>query len=96
MDDIQKLRLFFQTIGDANRLRIIHVIGDQERSVSEIVSATKLSQPLVSHHLRTLKENQILDTRRKGPFIYYKVHNIDYNGSTRDNDWSMKIKSLQI
>jgi len=37
------------------------------------VKATKLSQPLVSHHLRVLKENRILETRRNGPFIYYYI-----------------------
>jgi DNA-binding transcriptional ArsR family regulator len=73
MDNAQKLQLVFQTLGDANRLRIIQFIGEKECSVSEIVQASNLSQPLVSHHLRVLRENQVLDTERKGPFVYYKL-----------------------
>ena len=73
MDEAQKLQSVFQTLGEANRLRIIKFIGDQERSVSQIVEETGLSQPLVSHHLRTLRESLILDTKRQGPFIYYKL-----------------------
>lgn len=73
MEDVQKLQLLFQTLGDTNRLKIIHFIGEQDRSVSEIVEATGLSQPLVSHHLRTLRESLILETKRSGPFIYYKL-----------------------
>ena len=73
MDNAQKLQLIFQTLGDANRVRIIQFIGEKECSVSEIVQASKLSQPLVSHHLRVLRENQVLDTERKGPFVYYKL-----------------------
>lgn len=73
MDNAQKLQLIFQTLGDANRLRIIQFIGEKECSVSEIVQASNLSQPLVSHHLRVLRENQVLDTERKGPFVYYKL-----------------------
>jgi DNA-binding transcriptional ArsR family regulator len=73
MDDAQKLQLAFQTLADANRLRIIKFIGEQECAVSEIVKATGLSQPLVSHHLKTLKNRQFLETRRQGPFIYYKL-----------------------
>ena len=73
MDDALKLQVFFQTLGDANRLRIIKFIGDRECSVSEIVKATGLSQPLVSHHLRAMRNSQILETERKGPFIYYKL-----------------------
>lgn len=73
MNEANKLQYLFQTLGDANRLKIIKFIGNQERSVSEIVEETKLSQPLVSHHLRTLREKEILETKRNGPFIYYKL-----------------------
>lgn len=73
MDETIKLQMFFQTLGDSNRLKIIKYIGDKECSVSEIVESTGLSQPLVSHHLRTLRENQVLATNRKGPFIYYTL-----------------------
>jgi DNA-binding transcriptional ArsR family regulator len=73
MDGANKLQLIFQTLGDANRLRIIHFIGEQERSVSEIVQTLSLSQPLISHHLKVLRENQVLETERKGPFVYYRL-----------------------
>ena len=73
MDDLKKLQLIFQTLSDFNRLGIIRFICEKERSVGEIVKTTKLSQPLVSHHLRILKENGILETKRKGPFIFYYV-----------------------
>jgi DNA-binding transcriptional ArsR family regulator len=73
MDHAQKLQLIFQTLGDANRLRIVQVIGEKECTVSEIVQALNLSQPLVSHHLRVLRENQILDSERKGPFVIYRL-----------------------
>ncbi len=73
MDEAVRLQFLFQTLGDANRLRIIRFIGGKERSVSEIVSATGLSQPLVSHHLRVLRERQVLEPRRQGPFILYAV-----------------------
>lgn len=73
MDDLKKLQLIFQTLSDYNRLGIISFICEKESSVGEIVKATKLSQPLVSHHLRVLKENRILETKRNGPFIYYYI-----------------------
>jgi DNA-binding transcriptional ArsR family regulator len=65
--------MIFQTLSDYNRLGIIRFICERESPVGEIVKATKLSQPLVSHHLRVLKENGILDTKRKGPFIFYFI-----------------------
>ncbi len=76
MNDARLLELFFQTIGKENRIKIIRFIGNEERSVSEIVEFTTLSQPLVSHHLKTLRNSSILVTKRNGPFIYYRLTNI--------------------
>ena len=73
MDNANKLQIFFQTLGDVNRLKIIEFIGSKEQSVSAIVKATGLSQPLVSHHMRILRENHILETKRNGPFVYHKL-----------------------
>ena len=73
MDDLKKLQLIFQTLSDYNRLGMIKFICEKERSVGEIVKETKLSQPLVSHHLRVLKESGILETKRNGPFIFYYI-----------------------
>jgi DNA-binding transcriptional ArsR family regulator len=73
MNDLRKLQLIFQTLSDYNRLGMIRFICEKERSVGEIVKEIKLSQPLVSHHLRVLKENGILETKRNGPFIFYYI-----------------------
>ena len=73
MEDIKKLEFVFQTLADSNRLRILRHIGKNTCSVSEIVAATGLSQPLVSHHLKILRERAILETKRKGPFILYAL-----------------------
>ena len=73
MTEIKKLQAIFQTLSDYNRLSIVKAICDKECSVGEIVSSTRLSQPLVSHHLRVLKENDFLVTKRKGPFVFYSL-----------------------
>ena len=73
MKNHSKLQKLLHTLSDINRLNIIQCIGEQAPSVGEIVNATDLSQPLVSHHLKVLKENAIVKTRRKGPFIYYQL-----------------------
>ncbi len=73
LKDAARLQAFFQTLGDATRLRIIQFIGAEDRSVSEIVDFLRQSQPLVSHHLRVLRESGILEAKRHGPFIRYSV-----------------------
>ena len=76
MNSLKKLQQIFQTLSDYNRLIIIKSISDKTCSVGELVKATKLSQPLVSHHLRVLKDNEILETKRNGPFIYYFLRDV--------------------
>ena len=73
MEEIKKLQAVFQTLSDLNRLKIIKSISDKECAVGEIVKSTGLSQPLVSHHLKTLKTNGFLETKRNGPFIYHYI-----------------------
>lgn len=70
---MEKIKKVFQTLADSNRLKIIHSISDKEMSVGELVKITSLSQPLVSFHLRVLKQNGLMTTTRNGPFIYYSV-----------------------
>ncbi len=73
MDDAKRLQFCLKTLGDVNRLRIIKFIGEHERSVSQVVEETGLSQPLVSHHLRILKNANLLEAKRQGPFIRYQL-----------------------
>ncbi len=76
MNKLKNLQQVFQTLSDYNRLVMIKTISDKECSVGELVKTTRLSQPLVSHHLRVLKDNGILETKRNGPFIYYYLRDI--------------------
>ncbi len=72
-ENIHLLASFFKALGDENRLRIIFALKSSEKSVSQIVQELGLSQPLVSHHLRELRYNQIVSVRKEGPFIYYRL-----------------------
>jgi DNA-binding transcriptional ArsR family regulator len=58
-------------ISDENRLRILLCLTQSRKSVTRIVEEVGLSQPLVSHHLKELKQCLLVDIERKGPFIYY-------------------------
>jgi DNA-binding transcriptional ArsR family regulator len=62
-------------LADENRLRILQILGREKKSVTQIVEALELSQPLVSHHLKELRRNHLLKVEREGPFVYYQVKN---------------------
>lgn len=68
---VEMIAEIFKTLSDANRLRIIKSLTMNCQSVSAIVNATGMSQPLVSHHLRVLKKHGLARAERHGAYIYY-------------------------
>lgn len=74
---VDQLAKLFKILGDANRLRILFTIGKGERSVSEIIEATGLSQTLASFHLRALRSAGVVTAERQGAFIYYRLVQVD-------------------
>ena len=71
IEAVSELADLFQLMSDANRLRIILSVIDQEKAVSDIAASLSLSQPLVSHHLRLLRAARILRSERRGRQIFY-------------------------
>jgi DNA-binding transcriptional ArsR family regulator len=65
------LAFLARALSDENRLRILLLLSDGKKSVSQIVEELHLSQPLISHHLRELKRALLVEVERKGPFVYY-------------------------
>jgi DNA-binding transcriptional ArsR family regulator len=49
-----------KALSDENRLTILLAVADHESSVTELMAATGLSQTLVSHHLKSLRENGLV------------------------------------
>ncbi len=65
---------FFKALADPNRLRILKILLQGERCVSDICAALEnLSQPSVSHHLGVLKQAGLVQDRRDGKEVYYSV-----------------------
>lgn len=63
----------FKALGDPVRLEIIRLLLDKELCVCHILSAFKVSQPTISHHLKALKYAGVVNDRREGKWIYYSL-----------------------
>jgi ArsR family transcriptional regulator, lead/cadmium/zinc/bismuth-responsive transcriptional repressor len=70
-DQTVELAELFRLMGDASRLKIVVACLSKPRCVSDIASQTRLSQSLVSHHLRLLRATRMLRAGRKGKQIFY-------------------------
>ena len=64
----------FNAVAEPRRRDILNFIAMQERSVSEIVDALEMEQPSVSKHLKVLKEVGLVDVRREGRQMLYRVN----------------------
>src|SRR5262245_47346234 len=65
--------LFFRALADATRLRIIHLIGDQEVCVCFFVDILQTHQPKIGRHLAYLRRAGIVATRREGIWMHYRI-----------------------
>lgn len=63
----------FQLISDPTRLKILWLLSHYELCVNNIAIGINMSAPAVSHHLKLLKQSQLIDSKRDGKEIYYKI-----------------------
>ena len=71
--DHEGLAELFDALSDPTRLRIVHVLLQQEMCTNDLAAALKLSEPAVSQHLRVLRNLDIATPRRAGRIVYYGV-----------------------
>ena len=61
-------------LGNENRLLILcHLMMRKEMKVGDIVDAVKLSQSALSQHLTKLREDGLVEFRRKSQTLYYRI-----------------------
>src|SRR5258707_14929831 len=64
----------FNAVAEPRRRDILNYLALQERSVSEIVGAMEMEQPSVSKHLKVLREVGLVEARREGRQMLYRVN----------------------
>ena len=64
---------FLKALSHETRLLAICYIGDGEKSVHDLEKFLGTTQTTISQHLAKLRDKKILDTRRDGNQVYYRV-----------------------
>lgn len=64
---------FFRILGHPARVRILELLSEGERSVGDLQNELGLDSSGTSQHLGVLRRHGILDTRREGTSIYYRI-----------------------
>ncbi len=71
--DILLMVKLFKVLADETRIKILYAISKHEVCVSDIASIINLSQSAVSHQLSTLKDANLIRSRREKQTIYYTL-----------------------
>lgn len=62
-----------KALSDRNRVRIVAALGERELCVCQIVELLKLAHSTVSKHLAILDQADIVECRKDGRWIYYRL-----------------------
>jgi ArsR family transcriptional regulator len=62
-----------KSLANAKRLEIISLVCKRERHVDELAEAMGIGKANVSQHLAVLRDKGIVDARREGQYVYYRI-----------------------
>jgi ArsR family transcriptional regulator len=71
--DLRPLSRVFRALGDETRLRIMALLAHGELCVCHVEQALGLTQPNASRQLGILRTAGLVDSRREGSWVYYRI-----------------------
>jgi DNA-binding transcriptional ArsR family regulator len=69
----QRASILLKALSHETRLLILYILAEGERTVTEIEDLLGLQQAVVSQHLARLRMDQLVETRRDGRLIRYRL-----------------------
>jgi DNA-binding transcriptional ArsR family regulator len=81
----------FHVLADPSRRAIFELLTRGEAAVKELTARFDISQPAVSQHLAALKDAGLVDGRREGRCVYYRV---DPRGMKPLIDWIAQYRAF--
>lgn len=66
--------LFFSTLANDSRLKILNTLRKNPKNVTEICHETHFEQSMVSHNLKELEYHGMIFKEKKGKFRYYRLN----------------------
>jgi DNA-binding transcriptional ArsR family regulator len=71
----RKQSKFFKALSDEKRIRILKLLTVREMCVCELMVALDTTQPNLSHHLKILENQGLVNRRKEGKWAYYSITN---------------------
>lgn len=71
--DVKKLSTLLKIVSDNSRLQLLCMLNNGEHCVCQLMEHLKLSQSLISHHLKDLRDCGLVSDRKDGKWSYYSL-----------------------
>lgn len=75
--DLEALTTVYSALADPTRLRILSLLGDGEICVCHLHASLDVPQPTASRHLAYLRKSGLVEARREGIWMHYKLAAIE-------------------
>ena len=75
---MKNLIIFFKAMGEETRVKIILMLLREEMCLCELIDKLSLSQSAVSHHMKILKQAELVNERRCGKWSFYSINKVGF------------------
>jgi len=77
-----------KALSDENRVRVLLALRNQELCVCQIVELLGLAPSTVSKHLSILYQARLIEYRKQGRWVYYRLAEDNASGSAKAIEWA--------
>jgi ArsR family transcriptional regulator len=79
----------FKALNDPTRREILELLGKGDLSAGDIADHFDMSKPSISHHLDLLRQAGLVESVKKGQFIYYSINTTVFDELVK---WMLKFR----
>ena len=81
---MRELMAVIKALADENRVRVLMALGPRELCVCQIVELLGLAPSTVSKHMSILGQARLVDSRKKGRWVHYRLADEDVPAEARE------------
>ena len=72
-ESTNKLALYFQNFSDQTRIKILSALALKDLCVNDLSKILDINQTTISHQLKTLKDQGLVEYKREGKILIYRI-----------------------
>ncbi len=81
-----------KALNDPTRRQILELLGKGDLSAGDIADQFDMSKPSISHHLDLLRQAGLVESVKKGQFIYYSINTTVFDELIK---WMLKFRQTK-